>query len=297
MKRDFEGIHHCTMGPYEIIRIDPKNPSVRFETVMPLGYNRDGHYGECRDVYVPDNHPYGKSPGPGCYVDDHYPGEQISSMANRYPGSVVAFNGDFFSPAYAFGPIGLTVKNGSRLDGYYDDGKLKEVQRSSISIAKDGEVRIGIVPRNKLPNPEEPWGWQPEPLAYYNTIGGLPQLVEGGYPVDLNSQCILEEGWCPDQNIPRARTAVGKTIEGHLFVVVAPEASGLTLLELSHLMVELGAIEAINLDGGGSSQLWYAGEYLVFSPRPIAEGMLVFSESVQITNIGEMGSYKSQIPE
>jgi exopolysaccharide biosynthesis protein len=59
--------------------------------------------------------------------------------------------------------------------------------------------------------------------------------------------------------------------------LVAAEEWGVTLETLSYLMVELGASEAINLDGGGSSQLWFAGDDLVYSPRPVAESMLVFS--------------------
>jgi exopolysaccharide biosynthesis protein len=60
-------------------------------------------------------------------------------------------------------------------------------------------------------------------------------------------------------------------------VLVVGEQWGVTLETLSYLMVELGASEAINIDGGGSSQLWFAGQDLVYSARPVAEGMLVFS--------------------
>ena len=37
---------------------------------------------------------------------------------------------------------------------------------------------------------------------------------------------------------------------------------GLTTLELANLMKELGAKQAINLDGGGSSSLYIAGKYV-----------------------------------
>jgi hypothetical protein len=276
----YEGIQHCTKGPYQIVRIDPKNPYVRFETVLPLGYDRYGNYAECRDVNVPDSVIEGKSTGPGCFIDHTYPGERVGHMASRYPGAIVAFNGDFFSSTYEFGAIGLTVKNGERFDGIYNDHDGREVQRSSLSISRDGDVRIGIVPRESLPDPDQPWTWIPDADEYYNSIGGLPKLVDGGYPVDLYEQCMLEEGWCPDTDTPRARTAFGKTFDGKVFVVVVPEEWGLTIEALSHLMVELGAEEAINLDGGGSTQLWYAGSYLLYSSRPVAEGLIVFSEPI-----------------
>lgn len=271
------GIRHCTLGPYEILRIDPKLPGVRFETVLPLGYDRDGNYGECRDVHIPDTLDPQKSPGPGCHLENGYPGERVANMASRYPGAVVAFNGDFFSPIYKYGPVGLTVKNRERLDGYFDDQNVKEVKRSSVSISKTGDIRIGIVSIQDLPDPDQPWTWIPDPDLYYNSIGGLPLLVQNGHPVDLHNRCILEEGWCPDPSVPRARTAFGRTFSGEAIVLVVEEQWGVTLETLSYLMVELGASEAINLDGGGSSQLWFAGEDLVYSARRVAEGMLVFS--------------------
>jgi len=271
------GIRHCTLGPYEILRIDPKLPEVRFETVLPIGFDRYGNYGECRDVHIPDTLDPQMSPGPGCHIGNGYPGERVANMVNRYPGAVAAFNGDFFSPIYAYGPVGLTVKNGERLDGYFDDQNVRDIQRSSVSISKTGDIRIGIVSRQELPDPDQPWTWIPDPDLYYNTIGGLPLLVQHGHPVDLHNRCILEEGWCPDQYYPRARTAFGRTFSGEAIVLVVEEQWGVTLETLSYLMIELGASEAINIDGGGSSQLWFAGEDLVYSARPVAEGMLVFS--------------------
>lgn len=273
----YEGIQRCILGPYQIVRIDPKNPHVRFEVVLPMGYDRYGNYAECLDVQLPDSVQPGESTGPGCYIGHSYPAERVGQMAKRYPGAVVAFNGDFFSPSYAHGAMGLTVKNGQRLDGNDSDREGREVRRSSLSISTDGEVRIGPIPWETLPNPDEPWTWIPDPDLFYNTIGGLPMLVKNGHPVDLHEQCMQEEGWCPDQYYPRARTAFGVTFDKKVFVVIVPEERGLTIEGLAHLMVELGAMEAINIDGGGSSQLWYAGTYLYYSSRIVAECLIVFS--------------------
>lgn len=55
------------------------------------------------------------------------------------------------------------------------------------------------------------------------------------------------------------RTALGLTKEGQILLVVVDgrqaASIGLTLLELALFMQELGAVEAMNLDGGGSSEL------------------------------------------
>ena len=56
------------------------------------------------------------------------------------------------------------------------------------------------------------------------------------------------------------RTAVGSTADGRLLLVVVDGRSpaysrGMTLRELAELMLRLGAHDAINLDGGGSSEM------------------------------------------
>ena len=62
-------------------------------------------------------------------------------------------------------------------------------------------------------------------------------------------------------NVDRGpRTAVGRTAEGHVLMVVVDGrqsmADGMSLLELARAMVALGATDAIALDGGGSSTMW-----------------------------------------
>jgi hypothetical protein len=288
----YRGVRHCTSGAIHILKIDLTVPQVRIETVLPRGYDRYGNFGECRDVSIPR-----ESTGPGCQVRGRYPVEQVGEMVERYPGAVAAFNGDFFGQTY--GPAGLTVKNGVRLDGVYGDHDEKEVMRSSLSISRDGDIRIGIVDRYSLPDPAEPWTWEPDPVAYYNSVGGIPLLVQDGEPVDIVRQCMLETspdrsgcpptekrcdvgvrvyaGKCPDPNDRRARTAVGKTADGQLIVLVVPESDGLTLYELRDTLLGLGVVDGMNLDGGRSSQLWYDGDYLVPPERETASALLVFS--------------------
>jgi len=63
-----------------------------------------------------------------------------------------------------------------------------------------------------------------------------------------------------------ARTAVGLTADGTMiWVMVAqmpthPNDSGMTLPELAAYLRSLGAVEALNLDGGSSSSLYYQGK-------------------------------------
>ena len=65
------------------------------------------------------------------------------------------------------------------------------------------------------------------------------------------------------------RTALGITKDGKALLVVVDGRSrasvGYTLLELAQFMLEQGAIEAMNLDGGGSSQM-IIGNQIVNAP-------------------------------
>ena len=96
--------------------------------------------------------------------------------------------------------------------------------------------------------------WQP-----YNAIGGGPMLVHGG-------RNVAEENYWKEifdcgglQGLARhPRTAIGATEDGKLVIVVCDGrnkrgSAGMTLPELADKMISLGCVEAINLDGGGSS--------------------------------------------
>ena len=60
------------------------------------------------------------------------------------------------------------------------------------------------------------------------------------------------------------RTALGITKQGHILLVVVdgrqPDSAGMTLLELALFLQELGAVNAMNLDGGGSSTMVINGK-------------------------------------
>jgi hypothetical protein len=65
---------------------------------------------------------------------------------------------------------------------------------------------------------------------------------------------------------PNARTAIGITRDGSIILVMVaqkpsqPNNSGISLIQLAQLMKSLGASEAMNLDGGSSSSLYYNGK-------------------------------------
>jgi exopolysaccharide biosynthesis protein len=117
-------------------------------------------------------------------------------------------------------------------------------------------------------------------LEVLSALGGGPRLVKGGQP----SVPFAWEWFTLRFNNTRApRTAVGITNAGKLLFVTVDGRSrtntGMTLRELSILMVQLGAMEAMNLDGGGSATMVVGGR-IVNDPsdgseRPIGSALLV----------------------
>lgn len=96
-----------------------------------------------------------------------------------------------------------------------------------------------------------------------HAIGAGPRLVKNG-SVLLTSK---EEQFPSDITSGRApRTAVGVTKEGHLLLLVVDgrqqSSMGMTLQELALLMQETGAVDAMNLDGGGSSEMVINGTFV-----------------------------------
>ncbi|HHW09637.1 MAG TPA: AMIN domain-containing protein [Firmicutes bacterium] len=113
-------------------------------------------------------------------------------------------------------------------------------------------------------------------------LGGGPRLVASGR-VAVNAE---EERFQADVAKGRApRTALGLTATGHLLLVTINGrqtglTEGMTLAEAAALLMELGATEALNLDGGGSTTM-VVRDRVVNMPsadeRPVASALLVFS--------------------
>jgi hypothetical protein len=109
-----------------------------------------------------------------------------------------------------------------------------------------------------------------------HVIGGGPRLVYRG---EANVTAV-EENFRGDVARGRAaRTAVGITKDGGMIFAVVEKnttSAGATLDELANLMVKLGAYEALNFDGGGSSAM-VINNTLVNrnSPRPVSNAIVV----------------------
>jgi exopolysaccharide biosynthesis protein len=95
-------------------------------------------------------------------------------------------------------------------------------------------------------------------------VSGHPTLVAGGVRRDNNG----DAGLCAQRH---PRTALGLTRDRRTLIMAVVDGRttgriGMTCDELTNLLLEHGAHDAVNLDGGGSSALWMAGRGVLNRP-------------------------------
>lgn len=97
----------------------------------------------------------------------------------------------------------------------------------------------------------------------YTAIGGGPMLVQDGKIRITNNEEVMFTGKAIDDRHPR--TVIGYTRDQKLIILTVEGrnkgvAEGATLTQLAEIMISLGCVEALNLDGGGSSCLLVNGK-------------------------------------
>jgi len=104
-------------------------------------------------------------------------------------------------------------------------------------------------------------------------MGCGPLLVRNG-EVSMSPE---EEGFRDPKILSGtgSRSAVGVTDDGYLLMATC---GGVTVKQLAGVMKAVGAHDAMNLDGGASSCLYYDGSYLVSPGRNISNALLVVAK-------------------
>jgi hypothetical protein len=111
-------------------------------------------------------------------------------------------------------------------------------------------------------------------------VGGFPLLLRDGDPV-LDRVPAIRAAFALERH---PRSAIGVRRDGTVLIVTVDGrqpgySEGMTLPELTDLLVELGAVDALNLDGGGSTTLVVGGQ-VVNRPsdpveRPVTNAVVV----------------------
>lgn len=106
-------------------------------------------------------------------------------------------------------------------------------------------------------------------------ITGAPHLVHHGRIHNTYYQEKLQ----PSLKAPNSRSAVGYTHNQKLLLInVFPEGKGgggVTYTRLAQIMRRLGAIEAMGLDGGGSTSLYVSDKGIQHGPRPVTNALII----------------------
>ena len=166
--------------------------------------------------------------------------ETTSSMAENN-NAILAVNGDY----YGTDRSGYVIKNGV----IYRNTVRNDSEYPDLAVYKDGSFKISY----------ETEVTAEELLAdgVVNLFAFGPSLIENGeISVDHNTEVRQAMTKNP-------RTAIGIVDKNHYILVVSDgrtnESEGLSLYELAEVLKEYGATTAYNLDGGGSSTMYFNG--------------------------------------
>lgn len=166
--------------------------------------------------------------------------DTTSAMAKEND-AIIAINGDY----YGFHDRGYVLRNGY----LYRETKHRSRDYDDLAIYEDGRFEIFYESQYK---------------AKEIADAGAVQIFSFGPGLVKNNKVIVgknSEVTYALQSNPR--TAIGEIEPLHYVMVVSDgrteESEGLTLYELAQVMEELGCKTAYNLDGGGSSTMWFMG--------------------------------------
>jgi len=192
--------------------------------------------------------------------------------------------------------IEIVVQNG-KITGILDGRGSSKIPADGFVISASGKRREEVLAKAKIgakasfmftqvnfgnglsDNPE---GFAPSILNTEDIVSGVPLLVLNGkvkitWEQEKSSKAFVETR--------HPRTAVAKLKDGKFLMVTvdgrSEQSAGINLQNLAEILLELGASDAMNLDGGGSTTMFLNGK-VVNKPsdkegeRRVGDAILVF---------------------
>ncbi len=203
-------------------------------------------------------------------------------------GKMVGFNvhsiagkgKDSLTYRHAFnGALGISKKRKADIAWIYSDSSAKYplASQKAIPFFKDSLNSIEK-PKTKL----ELWQMK-------TAVAGGPVLVQDGNIAISNNEELKFTGKAINDKHPR--TLIGYTKANKLIVMVVEGrnpgvAAGATLTEAAQLMKDVGCVEALNLDGGGSSSMLINGKETIWpsdkgKQRPVPAVLIIKKNDAQ----------------
>ncbi len=210
--------------------------------------------------------------------DDGDGRETVSDFARDAQSWIAINSGYFGASGNTTSSFSLVLQNGEvrvpNIGALNRAGVTFYPTRSAFGVNAQGQPDIawvydvaGLTYAYPAPSPNQQNAPQPQPSATFPAggavwpmlaaMGGGPVLVENGVQrITWEEEVFFGSGI--DEIAERnPRTAIGYTAEQHLILLVVDgrqvASRGASLIELAQIMIALGAVEAMNLDGGGSS--------------------------------------------
>ena len=209
---------------------------------------------------------------------------------HRGPSEIVLYTPEFHRTTLTHSQGAEVVIQNGRITGIREGSGSSVIPSNGVVLSIGGERVQEVLPRMRrgegvsvetdllplLPDPEGEWE-----KADFIVSGGPLLLWKGRRLEEPEKESISRVFFLARH----PRTAVGVRADGTLLFVTVdgrrPEESvGMSLLELTDLMVELGCVSAINLDGGGSTTMVIEGRMVNHpsggSARRNADAILLF---------------------
>lgn len=187
------------------------------------------------------------APGVGVRATASSERKRTTSSFGTNVGAEAAINGDFFSYS-TYGTTGLSIGNGTRWTDTNDSNW-------SGMVAFGPGKAVFSAPSEVVSSP---------PAWMQQVVSGHPQIVSNGTAI-TSYDCSGH--FC--QRHPRTAVGFSKNRRTLYMVVVDGRSSasvGVTLAQLADIMVSVGAYDALNFDGGGSTTMWLRGDGVVNTP-------------------------------
>lgn len=175
-----------------------------------------------------------------------------SGFGERYD-ALVAINGSYFNMKTLY--PATYIRDDRKQEGCTDDSELFRVDGAFALKGHKGKV-IPIA----------------DTLAYEKSFRRCREVMAAG-PVLITGGEVLS-GWPTglsfyDKRHPRS--VVGMDADGYIYYIVIDgrfpgQADGTTVAETAEVARLFGLVDAINLDGGGSSALWVKGVGVISHP-------------------------------
>ena len=199
------------------------------------------------------------------------PGLQLTDMVAKYDG-IAGINAGGFNDENGTGnggiPQGLVISDGELIFGdAYTPYHI-------VGLDYNGILHVGAMNGQQALEQGIQWA-----VSFITHDGLASSLIINGEVVSQN----LGSGVNP-------RTAIGQREDGALLLLVLDGRSintlGATMQDVVNIMLEYGAVNAGNLDGGSSSVMVYGGEIInhcasVTGPRRIPTGFIVLKEGAR----------------